>query len=257
VKRKDPQMYLFAKPDMPLKKLVEFYQHDMDWTNRLILGDSLLITNSLLEREMMAGKVQCIYVDPPYGVRFSSNFQPTTKQRDVKDQDNFMVREPEQIRAYRDTWQLGIHSYLTYLRDRLLLSRELLTESGSIFVQISDENLHHVKELMDEVFGKENYVSIVTFSKTSGQSSILIPLVSDYLLWYCKEKDKIKYRQLFVKKEMGQDSLKSYQFIELPDGKKRKLRDEEKRDPSKIPFRAKIYRLSDLASQGFTETGWV
>ncbi len=164
IRREPAQVDLFAKPDMPLKELVEFYQHDMDWTNRLILGDSLLVMNSLLEREMMGGKVQTIFVDPPYGVKFSSNFQPSVKQRDVKDQDQFMVREPEQIKAYRDTWQLGIHSYLTYLRDRLLLCRDLLHESGSIFVQISDENLHHVKELMDEIFGKDNFVAVIVVS---------------------------------------------------------------------------------------------
>jgi adenine-specific DNA-methyltransferase len=256
VKREPAQPELFAKPDMPLKELVEFYQHEMDWTNRLILGDSLLVMNSLIEREMMAGKVQTIFVDPPYGVKFSSNFQPSVKQRDVKDSDEFMVREPEQIKAYRDTWELGIHSYLAYLRDRLLLSRDLLTDSGSIFVQISDENVHHVRELMDEVFGKENFVSLITFSKTSGQSSILIPAVSDYLLWYCKEKERVKYRQLFVTKETGQDALISYQFVELPDGTRQKLKEEEKNNPSKIPSGAKIYRLSDLASQGYTESGW-
>ncbi len=198
LKRQDPQIDLFAKPDLPLKELVEFYQHEMDWTNRLILGDSLLVMNSLLEREMMAGKVQCIYFDPPYGVKFSSNFQPSVKQRDVKEQDKYMVREPEQIKAYRDTWQLGIHSYLTYLRDRFLLCRELLTDSGSIFVQISDENVHLVRCLMDEVFGKENFVSLITFTKTrSLVSSEYLTTIADFLLWYAKDKNNIKVRKLF------------------------------------------------------------
>ncbi|ODS33472.1 MAG: methyltransferase [Candidatus Scalindua rubra] len=253
VKRKDPQMYLFAKPDMPLKKLVEFYQHDMDWTNRLILGDSLLITNSLLEREMMAGKVQCIYVDPPYGVRFSSNFQPTTKQRDVKDQDNFMVREPEQIRAYRDTWQLGIHSYLTYLRDRLLLSRELLTESGSIFVQISDENLHHVRELMDEVFGKENFVNLITFKKSGSQTSIAVPTVADFLIWYCKDKSYLKFRPLYSEKKIGLESAEFRQLL-LKDGTTRSIRSEELMGQKNLPDGSRIFKSTDLHSRTGSES---
>jgi len=151
------QRSLFADPEFDLNQAVEFYQHPQPWANRLVLGDSLLVMNSLLEREVMAGKVQCIYFDPPYGIQYSSNFQPAVKQRVVKDSDDgSLTREPEQIRAFRDTWELGVHSYLTYLRDRLLLMRELLTESGSIFVQISDENVHRVRCLMDEVFGAEN-----------------------------------------------------------------------------------------------------
>ncbi|MGB3478058.1 MAG: site-specific DNA-methyltransferase [bacterium] len=243
--------------NLPLREAIEFYKHPHGWSNRLIAGDSLLVMNSLLEKEGMAGKVQMIYIDPPYGIKYGSNFQPFVNKRDVKDgRDEDLSQEPEMIKAYRDTWELGIHSYLTYLRDRFLIARELLTESGSIFVQISDENVHHVRDLMDEVFGPENFVSLISFSKTSGQSSELIPSVSDYLIWYCKEKTKIKYRQLFIEKGMGQDSLKSYQFVELPEGKNRKLSDEEKNDLNKIPKGSKIYRLSDLASQGYTETGW-
>jgi adenine-specific DNA-methyltransferase len=150
------QLPLFAMPEEnpPLRQAVEFYRHAHGWSNRLIAGDSLLVMNSLLEKEGMAGKVQMIYIDPPYGIKYGSNFQPFVNKRDVKDgKDEDLTAEPEQIRAFRDTWELGIHSYLTYLRDRLLLARELLTESGSIFVQISDENVHHVRELMDEVFG--------------------------------------------------------------------------------------------------------
>ncbi|MBU4492304.1 MAG: site-specific DNA-methyltransferase, partial [Euryarchaeota archaeon] len=255
---KTQQMTLFGDVDLDLTdRILRAYEHKTPWVNRMILGDSLVVMNSLLEYEGMGGKVQMIYMDPPYGVRFGSNFQPFIRKRDVKHgDDQFMTREPEMVQAYRDTWELGIHSYLTYLRDRFLIARELLTESGSIFVQISDENVHHVRELMDEVFMAENFVSLISFSKTSGQSSELIPSVSDYLIWYCKEKTKIKYRQLFIEKGMGQDSLKSYQFIELPDGKNRKLSDEEKNDLNKIPKGSKIYRLSDLASQGYTETGW-
>lgn len=256
-KPKQPSLFEQPDNDPPLNKAIHFYHHEQDWTNRLIAGDSLLVMNSLLKKEGMAGKIQMFYFDPPYGIKYNSNFQPFVNKRDVKDgNDGDIPAEPEMIQAFRDTWELGIHSYLTYLRERLLLAKELLHESGSCFVQISDENVHHVREIMDEVFGNENFVSLITFSKTSGQSSILIPAVSDYLLWYCKGKERVKYRQLFATKVTGQDALSSYQFVELPDGTRRKLKEEEKNDPSKIPSGAKIYRLSDLASQGYTESGW-
>jgi len=160
VRRPEPvQLSLFGETPLPADQQIEFYQHEVGWANRLILEDSLLVMNSLLVKEGMAGKVQMIYVDPPYGIKYSSNFQPRIDRRDVKDRDEDLTHEPEQIKAYRDTWKLGMHSYLTYLRDRLLLARELLTESGSIFVQINDENLHLVRSLLDEVFGRENFVS--------------------------------------------------------------------------------------------------
>jgi adenine-specific DNA-methyltransferase len=246
------QLRLFGEPDLPLDKRIEFYQHDMDWTNRLILGDSLLVMNSLLEREMMAGKVQMIYIDPPYGIKYDSNFQPTINQRDVKDgKDESLTREPEQIVAYRDTWQLGIHSYLTYLRDRLLLARELLTESGSCFVQISDANVHHVRELMDEVFGKDNFVSEIVFVKTSGFTTAHLPSTNDFLLWYANDKKQLKYRQLFWPKESG-SGIKLYRYIELPNGKRRRLTKEELENPRSIP-QGRLFRISDICSQG--ETG--
>jgi adenine-specific DNA-methyltransferase len=164
---------LFEKlRDEPLREAIEFYQHKHGWTNRLIAGDSLLVMNSLLEKEGLAGKVQMIYIDPPYGIKYGSNFQPFVNKRDVKDgKDEDLTQEPEQIRAFRDTWELGIHSYLTYLRDRLLLARELLTESGSIFVQISDENVHHVRELMDEVFGAGNFMLCKLPKKASSNAA--------------------------------------------------------------------------------------
>ena len=172
VRREEVQRTLFSDPQFSLDQELAFYQHEMDWANRLILGDSLLVMNSLLRREGMAGTVQSIYIDPPYGVNYNSNFQPRTDQRDVKDgDDRSLTREPEQIRAYRDTWRLGIHSYLTYLRDRLLLARDLLTDSGSVFVQINVENQHLVRSLLDEVFGAENLCSVITFQKTAGMSS--------------------------------------------------------------------------------------
>ena len=194
------QIDLFGETPLPADQQVEFYQHEVGWANRLILGDSLLVMNSLLVKEGMAGKVQMIYIDPPYGIKYASNFQPRIDRRDVKDSDEDLTREPEQIKAYRDTWKLGIHSYLTYLRDRLLLCRELLHASGSVFVQINDENLHLVRCVLDEVFGRDNFLGVVAFRKTGGFPSGFLPSVYDYLLWYAKYKSKAKYRQLYVEK---------------------------------------------------------
>ena len=247
------QLRLFAEPDLPLDKRIEFYQHDMDWTNRLILGDSLLVMNSLLEREMMGGKVQMIYIDPPYGIRYDSNFQPAINQRDVKDgHDEFLTREPEQIKAYRDTWELGIHSYLTYLRNRLLLARELLTEKGSCFVQISDENVHHVKEVMDEVFGSGNFVSLITFRrKINVLGSKLLGVVCDYLLWYAKDKNQVKFNRLFERRspELGG----TWSFIEVSNGERRKLMKEEIENPYLIPKESKVFASYKLAPAGFNK----
>src|SRR3712207_5163528 len=175
----------------------EFYSHEQNWTNRMILGDSLQVMASLAEREGLRGKVQCIYIDPPYGIKFNSNFQWSTTSRDVKDGNAaHITREPEQVKAFRDTWRDGVHSYLTYLRDRLTVARDLLTDSGSIFVQIGDENVHRVRALMDEVFGDGNFVSLVPFSKTSGATSSLLPAVCDYLLWYSRDRNTTKFRKL-------------------------------------------------------------
>ncbi len=185
-KPKPLQFDLFGETELPADKQVEFYQHEVGWANRLILGDSLLVMNSLLVKEGMAGKVQMVYIDPPYGIKYSSNFQPRIDKRDVKDKDEDLTHEPEQIKAYRDTWQLGIHSYLTYLRDRLLLARELLAESGSIFVQINDENLHLVRCLLDEVFGRENFVAVISFRTGTSQNTKTIPRLYDFLIWYCR-----------------------------------------------------------------------
>ena len=166
----------------------EFYQHDANWTNRMILGDSLQVMASLAEREGLRGKVQCIYIDPPYGIKFNSNFQWSTTSRDVRDGNAaHITREPEQVKAFRDTWRYGIHSYLSYLRDRLEVARDLLSDSGSIFVQIGDENVHRVRALMDEVFGEENFISLIAVKKTSSSSGKLLPAVNDYVLWYARE----------------------------------------------------------------------
>lgn len=191
---------LFEAPfeSMPLRDAIDFYKHDRGWANRLIAGDSLLVMNSLLQKEGMAGQVQMIYLDPPYGIKYGSNFQPFVRKRDVKDRsDADLTQEPEMIKAFRDTWELGIHSYLTYLRDRLLLAKDLLSESGSVFVQISDENLHHVRELMDEVFGAENLIRIITIQKRSPQPDKFLSGVADYLVWYGKNCNHTKYSQLY------------------------------------------------------------
>ena len=202
--RQDIQRDLFADPEQEYREAVQFYQHDVDWSNRLILGDSLMVMSSLARREDLAGKVQMIYIDPPYGIKFSSNFQPTVFQRDVKDRAQDLTREPEQIKAYRDTWNLGIHSYLAYLRDRLIVAKELLADSGSIFVQIGDENVHRVRCLLDEVFGNENFVSLITFrKKMMPLGSKFLENVSDYIIWYTKDLGSLKYRPLYEKKYSG------------------------------------------------------
>src|SRR5262247_3855845 len=176
----------------------EFYRHDQNWSNRMILGDSLQVMASLAEREGLRGKVQCIYFDPPYGIKFNSNFQWSTTSRDVKDGNAaHITREPEQVKAFRDTWKDGIHSYLTYLRDRLTVARDLLTDSGSIFVQIGDENVHRVRALLDEVFGEGNFVSQISFNKNSGLTPKAISNIGDHILWYARTKELLKYRQLF------------------------------------------------------------
>lgn len=207
------QHEMFAAPfeTMPLREALDFYHHEKGWSNRLIAGDSLLVMNSLLQKESMAGRVQMIYIDPPYGIKYGSNFQPFVNKRDVKDRkDEDLTQEPEMIKAFRDTWELGIHSYLTYLRDRLLLSKELLNEAGSVFVQISDENLHHVREVMDEVFGPENAVITVVLEKTSSASGNELSGITDYLVWYAKNKDSMKYKPLFRPKELGGDGVTQY-----------------------------------------------
>ena len=230
----------------------EFYQHDQNWSNRMILGDSLQVMASLAEREGLRGKVQCIYFDPPYGIKFNSNFQWSTTDRDVKDgKADHITREPEQVKAFRDTWRDGIHSYLTYLRDRLTVARDLLTDSGSIFVQIGDENVHRVRAVMDEVFGETNFCSQISFVKTSGMSANLLSNVADFILWYAKDKSIAKYRQLFNAKILGQEGTTQYTMLEVPATQElRRLTKEEKNDNSKIPKEAKIFSIGDVRSQG-------
>jgi adenine-specific DNA-methyltransferase len=251
------QMSLFAAPEEnpPIRQAIEFYKHPHDWSNRLIAGDSLLVMNSLLEKEGMAGQVQMVYIDPPYGIKYGSNFQPFINGRDVRDgKDEDLTQEPEMIRAFRDTWELGIHSYLTYLRDRLLLARELLKDTGSIFVQISDENLHHVRELMDEVFESRNLVRLITFRTTSNLGGRYLGASCDYLLWYAKDLASTKYRQLYRSRSYEDDVGNRFTRVELPDGTRRVLTTEERANPDSLPPGSRIYRHDNLTSQSGGES---
>lgn len=251
----DPEMvqpYLFEtrNENPPLREAIDFYQHDHAWSNRLVAGDSLLVMNSLLEKEGLAGQVQMIYIDPPYGIKYGSNFQPFVNRRDVKDgKDEDLTQEPETIRAFRDTWELGIHSYLTYLRDRLLLARELLHESGSVFVQISNENLHHVRELMDELFGAGNFAAVIPFKKTSALGSVRLDSVNDYLVWYAKDTEVLKYRQLYS--DPGFDTY-AFPCIELPDGTWKRLTSQERRTVGRAD--GLLFRPAALTSQSGSES---
>jgi adenine-specific DNA-methyltransferase len=251
-KAADTQFDLFADfnglPDDNAK--TEFYQHDAHWANRMILGDSLQVMASLAEREGLRGKVQCIYLDPPYGIRFNSNFQWSTTSRDVKDGNtDHITREPEQVKAFRDTWRDGIHSYLTYLRDRLTVARDLLTESGSIFVQIGDENVHRVRALMDEVFGDQNFLSLISFQTSTGRTSKTLDTVSDYILWYAKNNEVVKFRQLFAGEEAfassGIDFKGEYELGDMTS-----QHPSEKRS-CEIEFRGEIFKPSSARQWAF------
>lgn len=225
----------------------EFYQHDQHWSNRMILGDSLQVMASLSERESLKGKVQCIYFDPPYGIKFNSNWQVSTQSRDVKDgKQTDISREPEQVKAFRDTWKDGIHSYLTYLRDRLTAMRDLLTDSGSIFVQISDENVHRVRAAMDEVFGAENFCNLITFKKTGGLISGFLPSTGDYIVWYAKNRASAKFRQPYSPKIYGSDS--DYGLVSEPNLMVRRLTKEEANNPDSLPDGYRILQTTALES---------
>ena len=236
----------------------EFYQHEANWSNRMILGDSLQVMASLAEREGLRGKVQCIYIDPPYGIKFNSNFQWSTTSRDVKDgKREHISREPEQVKAFRDTWRDGIHSYLTYLRDRLTVGRDLLAESGSIFVQIGDENVHRVRTLMDEVFGEGNFVSLIAFLTTTSQSASGIGSVADYLVWYAKSKPSAKYHQLYVPKEPAATGGWALNYARFDGITYRPLTHDERQQRHMLSNDAELYRLDNLTSQGTTPSGTV
>ena len=228
----------------------EFYQHDANWSNRMILGDSLQVMASLAEREGLRGKVQCIYIDPPYGIKFKSNFQWSTTSRDVKDgKVDHITREPEQVKAFRDTWRDGIHSYLTYLRDRLMVARNLLTESGSIFVQIGDENVHRVRAVMDEVFGEENQVSQITFRTTTGRGGDFLSSASNYILWYAKQRENCKFRTSYQDKLVGTSIDQVYSLVRSADGSNNRITKAQRNDPSLRPHDARRFRSDNLTSQ--------
>jgi adenine-specific DNA-methyltransferase len=199
--RQDIEPSLFGDPQQTYHEAVQFYRHEMPWTNRLILGDSLQVMTSLSRREDLAGKVQMIYIDPPYGIRFGSNFQPEVGKRDVKDKEQDLTREAEMVKAFRDTWHLGTHSYLSYLRDRITVARELLSDSGSLFVQISQDNLHLVRTILDELLGSANFVSLISYVTTSGFPSDTLSRSGDFIIWYARDKKQLKYRSLFKAKK--------------------------------------------------------
>ncbi|WP_047454631.1 site-specific DNA-methyltransferase [Rhizobium rhizogenes] len=228
----------------------EFYQHDQHWSNRMILGDSLQVMASLSERESLRGKVQCIYFDPPYGIKFNSNWQVSTQSYEVKDGKQADIsREPEQVKAFRDTWKDGIHSYLTYLRDRLTAMRDLLTESGSIFVQISDENVHRVRAVMDEVFGDKNFVAEIALSKSTGLTSELISSTYDIIIWFAKDRKNTKYRQLYLSKPLDQEIRGEFRWIDEARVSTRKVAPEEAADPSTVDIR-EVFRTNSAVSPG-------
>lgn len=237
------------------RESIEFYQHGVNWTNRMIAGDSLVIMNSLLEKEGMAGQVQMVYIDPPYGITYGSNFQPFVGKKDVKDRkDEDLNQEPEMIKAFRDTWELGIHSYLSYLRNRLLLSRELLCDSGSIFIQISDENLHYIRNMCDEIFGHQNFVEMIAFRKKNMTlGGTLLEGVCDYIIWYAKDINKIKFHKLFLNTQAEGDS--HWNMYETPDGTFHKMSSAEIENHSLLPAGSEVFQLASLYPAGSFDTG--
>lgn len=249
VRRQRLQQPLFDIDQLGEDKAVEFYQHDLNWSNRMILGDSLTVMASLLERERMAGTVQCAFIDPPYGIKYQSNFQPGISNRSVTDgKDEDLTREPEMIQAYRDTWELGVHSYLSYLRDRLTIVRELLAETGSVFVQISDENVHLVRVLMDEVFGYGNFVSHIVFTKTTGLSaSNALPGRFDHLLWYARDHRQVRINPLY---EAQEELDGNFNVVELPDGTRRSLTQSERDGVDPVPEGGRLCMYGDLNAMG-------
>ena len=247
--REDVNRSLFADPEQEYNEAVQFYKYDVDWSNRLILGDSLQVMSSLARREDLAGKVQMIYMDPPYGIKFSSNFQPEIGKREVKDKEADLTREPEMVKAYRDTWTLGVHSYLAYLRDRLAVARDLLADSGSVFVQISDENIQRVRCLLDEVFGASNFAAQITFRTTSSLGGQHLGPSANYLLWYARDKSNLKFRSLFRSRGFEDDVGGRFTRALLPGGARHVLTTDERDDPGKLPKEAQIYRHDNLTSQ--------
>jgi adenine-specific DNA-methyltransferase len=256
-KAKGTTLDLFGDGGLDVTDKLDAYEHKGPWQNRMILGDSLQVMNSLLEFEGLGGQVQMVFFDPPYGVKFGSNFQPFVRDRDMGDKhgkDGFMTREPEMVRAYRDTWELGLHSYLTYLRDRLRLALELLHESGSIFVQISDDNAHHARAVLDEIFGAQNYVAQIAFKKTGFASDDTVATTHDYLLWYAKDKTRQKVNKVFLDRPVSSDELDFYDQIELPNGTRRPLTKEEKKLGDGVRGLGRIFARNPMVSPGWQDS---
>lgn len=247
----EPELTLFEEfDDLGPFEAVEFYEHESKWSNRMILGDSLAVMSSLADRENLRGQVQAIYIDPPYGIKFGSNWQPRVDKRDVKDGNLAdMAREAEQIKAFRDTWEDGIHSYLTYLRDRLTVARELLTDSGSVFVQIGDANLHLVRSLLDEVFGSENFNSQISFRTTSSATGQMLAGTVDYVLWFGKSRDVTKYRELFRRKSLDGDGAGAYSYLEDSSGQRYRMTADQRKEEVEGRGGGSVFRLDNLTSQ--------
>jgi adenine-specific DNA-methyltransferase len=235
---------------LSFQEMIEFYRHEQNWTNRMILGDSLQVMTSLAEKEGVKGKVQTIYIDPPYGINFGSNWQVSTRKRGVEDTAQDATRQPEQVRAFRDTWEQGIHSYLTYLRDRLTIARDLLTESGSVFVQIGDANVHLVRSLLDEIFGVANFAGQIAFQKTTGSTTATIPQVFDYLLWYTKDLSSVKFHKLYVPQVPGAPGALEYKRVELPDGTLAPISQFTVEGRVNLPQGARVFTTDSIVSKG-------
>ena len=255
----EPQPSLFHANERPIREAIEFYRHRDHWTNRLIAGDSLLVMQSLLAKDGLGGQVQMVYMDPPYAINYGSNFQPFTGRPSATDgKGEDLTREPEQIRAFRDTWQFGVHSYLAYLRDRVLLARDLLSDSGSLFLQICDEHVHRAAMVLDEVFGAENRVATITFATAGGSSTELLPEVGDYLLWYARDKRSVKYRQPYETLSRVEiiGLFDAHARVEEANGDVRRLTQEERIDPNRyLPKGARLYKGVPVVSQGESTTG--
>ena len=243
-----PSLFAMPQENPPVRQAIEFYKHRHNWTNRIVAGDSLLVMNSLIEKEGLGRQVQTVYIDPPYGIRYGSNFQPFVNKHDVKDRDSDLSHQPETLRAFRDTWEVGIHSFLTYLRDRLLLSRDLLCESGSCIVQISDENVHLVRNLMDEIFGPANFVSLISFRTKIPLNAAHVPNIADYLVWYAKNKKELKFRKVFQKRQYGPNT--PFHHAVLPDGSVADAKDISMQETENVRY----FRLTDLMASGYTES---
>lgn len=249
-----PNFFDTAENNPPLRDAVEFYKHEQGWSNRLIAGDSLLVMNSLLEKEGMEGKVQMIYIDPPYGIKYGSNFQPFVSKKTVTDgKDEDLTQEPEMIKAFRDTWELGIHSYLSYIKDRLFLARKLLNDTGSCFVQISRKNLHYVRCILDEVFGPNNFKEIIAYRTKTGFTNTDLPNSVDYIVWYTKNNSKATVNKLYMEKEVGADT--PFEYLEYADGTRKPMSTEMMSGGRRLPKDSRIYQLVDLTSTGMQKLG--